>query len=240
MKSFNEQRGFFCSAVISPTLSNVVRQKVSLNSLWLKSKRENKIKGAIWRMWCVEKKTPFKIRTKQIENNIHLEKIGGSFIKKKKTLWRVFSPMCLIYIYSQRSKRLLVWENRQSCHRLTNGEHQSQITIQRSVDIKPRWRLSFFFPPLHAAFLNFHLYAIFTDFKEMTQTICVSHPHAAHAWTLTPHSTHTRAAKAKKMQLTQWHRHKCLHMQESKNSLRSGIKNRLLGRVVVVWGEAGE
>lgn len=151
--------------------------------------------------------------------------------------------MCLIYIYSRRSKRLLVWENRQSCHRLTNGEHQSQITIQRSIDIKPRWRLSFFFPPLRAAFLNFHLCAIFTDFKEMTQTICVSHPHAAHAWTPTPHSTHTRSKKKKKKtqktQLTQWHRHKCLHMQESKNSLRSGIKNRLLGRVVVVvvvWG----
>lgn len=64
---------------------------------------------------------------------------------KHKTLWSLFSPVRLIYIfiYSRRSKRLLVWANRQSCHQLTNGERQSQITIQRSAAAsKPRWRLS--------------------------------------------------------------------------------------------------
>lgn len=53
----------------------------------------------------------------------------------------------------------------------------------------------------------------------MTQTICVSHPHAASKWTLTPlPSTHTAN--------TYTAGRKCLHMQETKNSLGSSIKNR--------------
>lgn len=51
------------------------------------------------------------------------------------------------------------------------------------------------------------------EFKEMTNNVFHTH------W-----DTHTHAPT--KSVLAQWHQHKCLHMQESKNSLRSSYKNR--------------
>lgn len=165
---------YSCEAVLDPTLSNDVWRKISpWTSLdWSRGKKTSfdgcNTKMALKGSKTNEKKT---LTLKKRKKRHILEKVSEVF----------FSPMCLIYIYSQRSKRLLVWENRQRCHWLTNGEPEPDYHTKSHQHQTPLTPFS-----LHTAFLNFHLCAILTEFKEMTQTICVSHPHAVHTWTPTP------------------------------------------------------
>lgn len=118
----------------------------------------------------------------------------------KRSLKCVFSHVPHLYLRPPPAFKVTVRvrEHTQSRHWLTSG---SQITTQGIVNIK----LTVL--PLHNI-PGLPPVCYFHPFKGMTHTICVSHPN--------PHAR----AKSKA------HTHARLHMQESKNSLRSSIKNR--------------
>lgn len=156
-------------------------QIFSLNFPWLKLRQ----KGIIW--WVSQKKKKGAFKGEQ--NKWGKKKYFWKRVFKK-SLWSVFSPMCLIYIYSQRSKGLLVWENRQSCHWLTNGEPQPDYHTKNHQHQTPLMP----FPSIERSWTSTCV-LFWLEFKEMTQTICVSHPHAVHTWIWRPHtaSAHTVA-----------------------------------------------
>lgn len=122
----------------------------------------------------------------------------------------MFSPLCLIYIYSQCSKGLCVRTSRTVIGWQT--VKQSRITIQRTININPRWCSPSIQHPWTSTCVLF-----WQSLKRW---------HKQYAFHTHKQSAHTNTDTPARQTLTQWHRHKCLHMQESKNSLRSVFKNR--------------
>lgn len=111
-------------------------KRFSLNFPWLKSRQKRP------NLRDVTQKNAFKGEQNKWKTK---QKYLFEIMFFRKSVWSVFSPMCLIYMYSRRSKRLLVWENLQSCHWLTNSEpepdyhtknHQHQTP---TPSIQPSW-----------------------------------------------------------------------------------------------------
>lgn len=128
LKLFLNGREYFWDAVICPNLSNVVWEKFSFNFPWWKLSQ----RGIIWSM--SHKKIKYK---KMPVSRTNMKK---NVLRKKtfrKSLWSVFSPMCLIYIYTQCSKSLSVCKSRQSCHWLTNGEWEPDFHTRDQLHQTP-------------------------------------------------------------------------------------------------------
>lgn len=126
------------------------------------------------------------------QKNEKLKKIFEKSFRKKSLMCVFFPCASFIFTPSVQSDSVSVWKQAE-LSLVDKRWTRARLPYKESNTSNPTFSLCI-------AFLTFHLCAILTEFKETTQTICVSHPHAAHTWTLTP--PHSKSSHSRTQMLT--------------------------------------